>query len=214
MVANISDIAAMGGTPLHALVTVVGPPGTDLDELYSGIGDAVRVYGCPVVGGDLSNGAIVSVSVSVTGTCDGEPVRRGGAHPGDVVFVSGPLGAAAAAGWTGRPVARVGEGTAARLAGASAMIDISVGLAGDLTHLADASGVGIDLHTVPVAPGATEQQALGGGEDFELVFTAPDPSRVLAGFAAAGLRVPIAIATCTADSTQRLAAAGWEHQWH
>jgi thiamine-monophosphate kinase len=213
VVANVSDMAAMGGRPLYLLVTVCGPPSTDLDLLYRGIGAAVREYGCEVVGGDLANAAALVVTVTVVGTCDGHPVLRSGAGVGDSVFVTGPLGAAAASEWTVRPQARVEEGTAARLAGATAMIDVSDGLAADVGHLCDESGVGIDLLHVPVAEGATEEQALGGGEDYELVFTAPDAERVAEAFAEAGLVVPERIGVCVADTAVRPAARGWEHDW-
>jgi len=95
----------------------------------------------------------------------------------------------------------VEEGRRARLAGATAMIDVSDGLVADLNHIAAASGVGYELHDVPRADGATEEQALHGGEDFELVFTGID------------LPVGIRIGTCTPDQSQRLPARGWEHDF-
>ncbi|MBW3668853.1 MAG: thiamine-phosphate kinase [Actinobacteria bacterium] len=213
VVANVSDVAAMGGRPRWLLVTVSGPPSTDLDRLYRGIDAAARAYDCQVVGGDLTNAPTLVVSVSIVGSCDGEPVLRSGAGVGDSVFVTGPLGAAAASGWTSRPSARVHEGTAAREAGATAMIDVSDGLGRDLGHICDASAVGVELFRVPVAEGATEEQALGGGEDYELVFTAPDAERVAEAFAEAGLVIPERIGVCVADVTMRPPAAGWEHAW-
>ena len=218
---NVSDVAAMGGEPLHLLVTVAAPPGTDLDALASGIGEAADEWSCAVVGGDLTNAPVLVVTVAVTGQVDGPPVLRSGAHPGDVVYVTGPLGAGAAAlrslraGGPGdayrRPRARVAEGAAARRAGATSMIDVSDGLAADLGHIADESGVGVTLDDVPTAPGATEADALGGGEDFELVFTlatgvAPPPGSLRLG-------------VCTADPTSRtlrgepLGGAGWQHRF-
>lgn len=213
VVANVSDVAAMGGRPQHLLVTVSGPPTTDLDALYRGITAAARAYACEVVGGDLANAPTLVVSVSIVGRCDGTPVLRSGAGVGDSVFVTGPLGAAAASGWTTRPLARVEEGNAAREAGATAMIDVSDGLGADLGHLCDASAVGVDLFRIPTAEGATEDQALGGGEDYELVFTAPDAERVAETFAEAGLTVPERIGVCVADPTVRPPRLGWEHQW-
>src|SRR5205807_432458 len=107
LVVNVSDIAAMGGRPAHALVTVAGPSSVDLDRLYRGLVDAACEYACPMVGGDLANADQLVVSVAVTGTVDGAPVLRSGARPGDAIFVTGPLGAAAASGYTVRPRARV-----------------------------------------------------------------------------------------------------------
>jgi thiamine-monophosphate kinase len=249
---NVSDLAAMGGRPLHALVTVAGPPGTDLDRLYAGIADAAREYQCAVVGGDLANADQLVLSVAVTGTTDGgRPVLRGGARPGDQLFVTGPLGAAAAglrelrAGVANRPASQApigasqassaniaaharpralpAEGAAARRAGASAMIDVSDGLAADLGHVAEQSGVGLALRRddIPVALGATFEEALAGGEDYQLAFAAPDPEAVVREFRTAGLAPPAPIGVCTANAGERsldgtpwpATRLGWEHQW-
>ena len=232
MAASISDMAAMGADPAYALVSVAGPEGTDLDELYRGIADAAETFRCPVVGGDLANASDLVVSVTVSGTCPGSPVLRRGARSGDHVWVTGPLGASAAglrllrerAAVSGplvaahaHPVPRVAEGRTARVAGATAMIDVSDGLAADLGHIADSSGVGVDLDHVPVAEGASLDDALRGGEDFELVFCTPPTSDVSAAFV--GLRRPLQIGVCTeAGSGLRLGgeplpAEGWQHQW-
>ena len=107
----------------------------------------------------------------------------------------------------------------ARDAGATSLIDVSDGLAADIGHLADASGVGMVVDHVPVAEGASPAEALGGGEDYELVFTAPERSPVQAAFTEAGLRLPIRIGRCTADAgtlqlgDQPLPRMGWEHAW-
>ena len=240
--ASVSDIAAMGGRPRFALVTVSGPLGdVDVDLLYDGVLAAASASCCAVVGGDLTAAPALVVSVSVVGSVDGEPVLRSGAASGDTLFVTGPLGAAAAGlamlqrGEAGvdpdlelahrRPRPRVGEGEVARSAGATAMIDLSDGLAADLWHLADESGVGVVVDRVPVAVGVArvadnaEALALGGGEDYELLFAAPDPQRVEDAFAAAGLTVPLRIGHCTADPSERrlrddpLPRLGWEHTW-
>jgi thiamine-monophosphate kinase len=185
----------------------------------------------------------VVVVVSVTGVIEGGPgpVLRSGAVPGDHLLLTGPVGASAAGLRTLRaraassrrpesggealveaflrPRARLAEGEAARLGGATAMIDVSDGLAADLGHLAEASGVGFRLEQVPVAPGATVEEALGGGEDYELVFAAADVGRVTAAFAAAGLAPPLVIGTCTAEPSERswdgreVPKVGWEHGW-
>ena len=244
LVASVSDVAAVGGRPRYALVTVAGPLAQlDFDLLYDGLLEAADLYGCPVVGGDLTSSVTLVVSVTVVG--DGgpgplPPVLRSGARPGDTLFVTGPLGSSAAglqllrAGQGvdapdlvlshRRPRPRVAEGRAARIAGASAMIDVSDGLAADLRHLAEASGVGVVVDHVPVAIGLNrvsddpELLALGGGEDYELVFAAPDPSGVQTVFAELGLGKPIRIGRCTADPDERclgdrqLPAVGWEHR--
>ena len=214
---NVSDLAAMGGVPGHALVSVVVPPGTDLDLLYDGLTEAAAAYRCPIVGGDLAGGDALVVAVAVTGTVDGEPVLRSGARPGDALVVTGPLGAGAAA-FAARPVgdahrrprARLAEGQAARRAGASAMMDLSDGLLIDLPRLAEASGVGVVVDEVPVADGATRDQALGGGEDYELLIAIDDPAR---------LPGCIVIGRCTDDPSERrlgegaLPPGGWDHTW-
>jgi len=243
IVANVSDVAAVGGRPCCAVVTVAGPLGQiDFDLLYDGLTEAAAAYECPIVGGDLSSSTTLVVSVAIVGEGGGEeraPVLRSGARSGDTLFVTGPLGSSAAglellrAGRASdapdlalahrRPRARLDEGTAARVAGASAMIDVSDGLARDLRNLADASGVGVVLDRVPVAIGVNrvsddpESLALGGGEDYELLFAAPDPSVVEVTFAERGLGTPLRIGRCTDDRTERrlrdadLPALGWEH---
>ena len=246
---NASDMAAMGGRPLHALVCVAGPPDTDLDLLYTGIAAAAGEYRCAVVGGDLSNAKVLTVAVAVTGECPGgRPVLRSGAHPDDALLVTGPLGRSAAGlaamrrqatrgasvrpptaaadeaalvAACRRPRARIAEGMVAAATGATAMIDVSDGLATDARHLAAASGVGIDVSTVPVDPsGAVSQDdALFGGEDYELLFATPDAEAAVEAFATAGLRPPIVIGRCTDDPAERrlrggpLPQGGWEHRW-
>jgi thiamine-monophosphate kinase len=168
----------------------------------------------------------------------GDPLLRSGAQPGDQLFVTGPLGASAAGLriLTGgsrphgaaadqlvrahrRPVARLDEGETARLAGANAAIDVSDGLATDARHLARASGVGLELMSLPVADGATADEALRGGEDYELVIATAHPGELIRAFAGAGLREPSPIGTCTDDPTvlrldgQPLPAGGWEHRF-
>lgn len=231
---NVSDIAAMGGVPTHLLVTVAGPPATDLGLLYEGIGAAAGHWNCAVVGGDLANAPTLVVTVAISGSLPGPPILRSGAVAGDGIWVSGPLGLAAAGlrvlkeggkGATGvavdahrRPRPSVAAGLAARAAGASAMIDVSDGLAADLGHLADASGVGMAVEVVPAGVGATEEEALVGGEDYVLAFTAADDQAVLAAFAA--LPPPLRIGTCLPESGDRRilgrpfpTRGGWEHAW-
>ena len=235
---NVSDIAAMGGRPLHALVTVVGAGASMIDGLVRGLAEASATYGCAVVGGDLSAGPCLVVSIALTGTIDtGRAIYRSGAKPGDLLFVTGPLGRSAAglralcseasggqsaaaelAAAYRRPAALVAEGVAAASGGASAMIDVSDGLGIDLDRLATASRVGIVLHEVPTAVGATRDDALGGGEDYELIFAARDQGAISNAFSAAGLRAPLRIGECVADAAVRrigdqlLEPSGWEHR--
>ncbi|HZU72723.1 MAG TPA: thiamine-phosphate kinase [Acidimicrobiales bacterium] len=230
---NVSDIAAMGGRPAYALVTVAGPPHTDLALLYEGISEAALAYGVAVVGGDLSGAPALMVSVALTGVVEGPAVLRSGARAGDRLFLTGALGRSAAgleelrAGRRDgpnpsahrRPRARLAEGEAARLAGASAMIDVSDGLAIDLGRLASASGVGAALREVPVASGATLEQALHGGEDYELVFAAPDARAALDRFRGMGLDEPVDIGCCVEAGAglslqgEALPPGGYQHPW-
>lgn len=236
---SVSDLAAMGGTPLRAVVAATFPDPAVLDAVYDGLLAAAAETGCPVAGGDLSAGPALVISVAATGSVpEGEPgpVLRSGASPGDRVWVTGPLGSSAAGlaalrGGRGadpdrsrlveahlRPRARLAEGRAARRAGASAMIDLSDGLGIDLARLATASGVAVELGAVPAAEGATEAEARGGGEDYELAFCAPERVDVAGAFTAAGLAPPLEIGRCTEGPPgavllkgRPLEAAGYEH---
>lgn len=237
LTANVSDAAAMGGKARRAVVAVAGAFGSDLEELYDGLAEAAAAYECPVVGGDLSDapsGGGLVVAVTVLGSTEGRPaVRRSGGRPGDRLWVTGPLGAAAAglrllragAGASApqlvrahrRPLARVRQGTTAARIGASAMIDVSDGLGIDLERLCLASGVGVELTALPVAEGATEAEALGGGEDFELLWAAPAEIDPAEAFAAAGLVAPIELGVLVAEVSRRrlrgepFEAAGYRH---
>lgn len=220
LVVNVSDVAAMGGSPRYAVVGLALPPEIEVRwvvELVAGLREAADEHAMSVVGGDLSRSGGVMVSVTVTGeVAPSRAVTRSGARPGDRVVVTGLLGAAAgglalsgagpregpmdpgrrealATEWGRhllralfRPEARVGEGQTLAQAGATAMIDVSDGLAMDLTRLCAASRVGAHIRTadVPVDPALLElaravpgtdpeAMALGGGEDFELVATLP-----------------------------------------
>lgn len=173
---NLSDLAASGADPLALLVSLGLPAETELDhvlELYAGL----NARGVPVRGGDTTRADRVILSVTALGRSERVP-GRAGAKPGDAVVVTGPLGAAGAAFREGKlgPVPdRVEEGK--RLARvATAMLDISDGLARDAAHIAERSGVrlAIGLERVPLAPGA-ELDDVGFGEDYELLATTSDP---------------------------------------
>jgi thiamine-monophosphate kinase len=232
--AAVSDLAAMGARPRGAVVAVTAPPGTDVEELHRGMADASVVTNCPIVGGDLAQGLDVTVAVTVFGECPGRgAVYRSGAQPGDELLVTGALGRSAAglrrrrdgASLSDelvvahrRPWPRLAEGMAARGAGAHAMMDLSDGLGLDLHRFADASGVGFELVDVPVAEGATVDEAIGGGEDYELLIATDEAARLRLVFQDRGLAKPITIGTVVTDVATRTLRGeeferrGWQHQ--
>lgn len=208
---NLSDCAAMGAGPTLATVSLALTGDewvADLRAMYEGMGSLAATHRVAVAGGDVvrSPQALV-ITVTVVGECrDGPPLRRDGARPGDLIAVSGTLGAAAAgfrllAGDARRrqaatadllvaahlrPQPRVALGQVLAARGASAAMDLSDGLSGDLPKLLAASGVDgrIELARLPVAaavrahfPDDWLELALHGGEDYELLFTLP-PERL------------------------------------
>ncbi len=238
---NLSDVAAMAGSPIAAVAAVTVPPHSGVaDGLADGLIEAAETLGCPLVGGDTTAGPVLTVSVAVLGRAGPEgAVLRGGAREGDSVFVTGVLGLAAgalddltagrapspdSARHLHRPLPRQLEGRAAATAGATAMIDISDGLAGDLGHICYASKVGVEIdeQAVPVAAGVEPARALVAGDDYELCFSAPDEERVAETFATHGLDQPTRIGRITADrerwllspggSRSPLPNRGWEHE--
>jgi len=183
----VSDIASMGGRPRWALASATLGGAFDQErasELFDEMAACALRWGCPLIGGDIAihEGATV-LSVTVIGAPHPErgPVLRSGARAGDVVCVTGPLGGAAASGWTRIPAPRVETGV--RLCDAlgadlHAMIDISDGLGRDAARIAERSGVLIELDAaaIPLAPGVEGWgAAVSGGEDYELCFTCPAP---------------------------------------
>jgi thiamine-monophosphate kinase len=204
---NISDLAASGADPLALLVAVGLPAETELEdvlELYAGLNER----GVPLRGGDTTSADRVFLSVTALGRSARVP-GRAGARPGDAVIVTGPLGAAGAAFREGRLSTvpdRVEEGK--RLAAvASAMLDVSDGLARDAGHLAERSGVrlAIELERVPLADGA-KLDDVGFGEDYELLATTPDPL----GFPVIG-RVEEGEGVELTLGGERHSLAAWEH---
>ena len=182
---NISDLAASAARPEALLVTLAVPADTELEsvvELYEGLAAA----GVAVRGGDTTRSDAVVVSVTAVGRSDRIPGRTG-ARPGDALVVTGPLGAAGAAFRDGgyvRPPIRVEEGL--RLGPvATAMLDLSDGIAVDAAHVARRSGcrLVVDLDAVPLA-GTIDD--LGFGEDFELLAAVPPSSSLLLGFPVIG----------------------------
>jgi thiamine-monophosphate kinase len=186
----VSDIAACGGEPQHALITCVlreGQTGRWLDALYRGIEKAGREFGFHVVGGELArtDGPAV-INVAMTGSvARREFVPRGGGRPGDLLFVTGVLGGSLRSGWHLRFRPRLAEARwLAKTIRPSAMMDLSDGLAADLPRLAAASGTGfvIEPEAIPQRRGASLRAALADGEDFELLFAvSPAKAARLAG---------------------------------
>ncbi len=209
MAASVSDVAAMGGRPACSLVSVAfgsPPTETDIRRLMGGIIEMAGWCHCPVIGGDICRSASgVGITVTVAG-CPGPSgiVPRSGAREEDLVGVTGTLGDSAGGlfilgsgsddlrvRYPGlveahlRPKPRLEAGEILASSGATAMEDVSDGLATDLVHICDESGTGcrIDSADIPVSPGlgALAREAgrdplawaLGGGEDYELVFTMP-----------------------------------------
>jgi thiamine-monophosphate kinase len=206
---NISDLAASGARPEALVVTLGAPPETALDdvlELYQGIAEA----GVPVVGGDTTRADKLFLSVTALGRSERVP-GRGGARPGDRLVVTGTLGAAGAAFRErsfARPPLRVEEGVLlARTA--TAMLDVSDGLAVDAAHLGTRSGcrVEIDLGLVPLAEGASVAD-LGFGEDYELL--AAVPGHTEAPFAEIGRCVAGEGVVFTLDG-EPYDLRGWDH---
>ena len=209
---NVSDVAAMGCRPRYALLTLALPPTidpADIEALYRGVRECAEAYGCLVVGGDVVAAREVVISVvllgeSASADASVEPpvLRRSAARPGDLLAVTGTLGASAAglrilarasgggdqrqvAVLTGvhrRPVPRVAAGQALIEAGVRCAIDVSDGLVADVRHICERSGVDgeIDAARIPIHPLVLEcfpaealQLALTGGEDYELACAGP-----------------------------------------
>ena len=176
----VSDIAAMGGLPRHALVSIAASPDTELCRvraIYAGLKKCARQFGIGLVGGETSR-SLGGMFICVMLTGDVEPKRcvlRSGGKPGDLLFVTGRLGGSRA----GRHLHFMPRVEEARWLTKHfhlhAMMDLSDGLGADLPRLARASGCGYELDeaALPLTPGCTVGQGISDGEDYELLFTAP-----------------------------------------
>jgi thiamine-monophosphate kinase len=191
---NVSDVGAMGGVARHFLIALALPPDLIregwIDAFFDGVAEAERRFGVALVGGDLSGAEAIFVDVAMQGIVpSGMAVGRSGARRGDGIYVTGSLGGAALGlerleardsrhDAVGRflypnPPHEVGRQVRDR---ASAMTDVSDGLSTDLGHILEDSRVAarIEEALVPRFPGASIEQALHGGEDYELLLTGRD----------------------------------------
>lgn len=236
---NAADVEAMGATPIGFVVAFGAPadtPAATVDELADGMWEEARRVGADIVGGDLVSSPRWVISVTALGDLSGRPpVTRSGATPGSVLAICGELGWSAAgyALWHNNihgfdrlrrrhlvPEPPYGQGTVAAHAGAGAMTDVSDGLVADLRHIADASGVGIELSTAALAADRhallEAAQAvgldawawvLGGGEDHALAATfggaAPEGWRVIGAVVDGPPRVLV-------DGNEWGGSAGWQ----
>lgn len=193
---GLSDIAAMGGDPRFCLVSLALAPWNDarwVDAFYGGLLELAARENTPLAGGDLGSSAKTTCDIVVCGAAPrGKWLSRSGSRAGDNIYVSGRLGGSAAGLRKSRGVARrkhlqpqprltLGQYLRSRLHATSAM-DLSDGLSLDLHRLSKASGLAADIEAPPIFRGATLEDALHGGEDYELLFTAPPRCRVPAVF--------------------------------
>lgn len=232
---NLSDIAAMAAKPLCALATAALPRDfgkARSDELFTAMRDTAATYHCPLIGGDVSiwDGPL-HLTVTVLATPSGiQPVKRSGAKVGDVICVTGQLGKSYPTdhhlNFEPRlEIARaISEYPATR---PHCMIDISDGLARDLGHLCEMSNTSavIDASKLPCRDYATWQQAVGDGEDYELLF-ATDHAAIGSPGTWEVLKTPITVigrmiasegqpaVTIKLENGQQLDLSdrGWEHQ--
>jgi len=252
---NISDINSMGGRPRYALVSLALPgrgEAGDVLDLYRGILEIANTYGIAVAGGNISASDKVIINITLTGLAEGNMMTRASAQPGDLVAVFGFPGLSAAGRKAItqfvnleadaaqlfknahlRPAQDFNNGPLLADLGVRTAIDISDGLAADLTHICMASGVAATLHlnNLPVHPLLTRyfsrdsfKMCLSGGEDYDLLFTAtPDiMKRVIAAFDPA----PVVIGEITAGKpyavslldekgkTVHIDFSGWDHYKH
>ncbi len=219
----VSDFAAMGGRPERFLVTVALPADTAVswvEDLYRGIGDCLETFGAVLAGGETSRvppGSSAVISIAATGSVPREHlVLRSNAAPGQALLVTGFLGGS----FAGKHLAftpRIKEANwLVSHFKPRAMIDLSDGLAKDLPRLAAASGCGfvLDRAALPLTPGSTPDQALGDGEDFELLL-AIESERVpglLRAWAAAFPELPLSvIGRLVAAGAGEILTGGWDH---
>jgi thiamine-monophosphate kinase len=235
--AAISDTAAMAATPIGVLIALAVPDDCRdlLEPLARGMGDAVAAADTVIVGGNIARAGELSITTTVMAHAR-RPLMRTGARPGEAIYVTGRLGgpAAAVAAWVSgqapgaeaqaryaRPAARIREARWLAERGATAAVDISDGLLADVGHVAHASGVRIELELddLPVVNGVPIDHAARGGDEYEIVVSAPPGLDCGAFHATFGiLLTPIGIVLEGAPAVEaRLAGdrvapgGGWDH---
>jgi len=238
--ANMADVSAMGGVAVALLVGLCMPADLDprwAEQLADGLTAEAETVGAAVVGGDMAASQVITIAVTALGELNGPaPVLRSGARPGDIVAMAGRIGHAAA-GYTvlsrgfrspkvlveayRRPVVPYWAGPAGAALGATSMIDISDGLLADLGHVADSSGVGIDVRrdvfevTQPMRDASSALGVdpytwiLSGGEDHPMVATFPPGTALPEEWLVIG-RVMDG-AGVTVDGRMHTGVAGWDH---
>jgi len=256
---GLSDLAAMGARPVGAFLSLGLPRELTVasglrrawvDRFLDGLLALAEVHKTPLAGGDLAESPLAMADIVLVGAVpSGKALLRSGARVGDLLYVTGVLGGAAAglaalerlatdkAPAARRipkkmevllaphlyPQPRIAQGLWLMRHGASAALDLSDGLSTDLAHLCEESGVSaeVEANALPIAPGATLVQALHGGEDYELLFTAPAGTRIPRKIGG----VPVTRIGCivkrhlrqtmitlrTPEGAQPLVARGWEH---
>ena len=189
--ASLSDLAAMAARPLGIVIALTLPEGdrSEARAIATGIGEGASAVLCPIIGGDLTSGKILSRTITALGSVE-RPLSRAGARSGQRVYVTGRLGGPSAAlrAWSAggepnerdrarfaNPVPRIDAAIGLAARGATSAIDISDGLIADIGHIAAASKVGIeiDLARIPRFGDASPMEAASSGEEYEIVVTSP-----------------------------------------
>jgi len=203
---SLSDIAAMGGDPRFCLVALAASDTRWIEDFYRGLLRLAKRTNVTLAGGDLARDEKFHCDVMVCGSAPrGKALRRDGARAGDSIFVSGRLGKL----WDRRIQPRLALGRSLRGL-ATSCIDLSDGLSLDLHRLCTASGVAAEIDRVPVTRGSTEERALHGGEDYELLFTLPEGKKAPRGVTLIG-RVVRGVAGQVHFQGRPLQPRGYDH---
>ena len=233
---NVSDVGAMGGTPMYFLVSLAMPRELDtswVDGFFGGVRTACDKFDVELVGGDAATATAIFVDVAMIARVRRDAVvRRSGSRPGDAIYVTGALGGSAhglSMLRQGRlddpsvlrhlypePRHRIGAAVAGK---ATAMIDVSDGLSTDLGHIIEESQVSARIYKdrLPAYPGTDDRSVLHGGEEYELIITAPGLPAVVDGLGLARIGEIIAssdghtIFLVDGGAESVLKASGWQH---